>query len=89
MVVVHIHALHNIVLNGMEGLDDVYLYVSFSVASIKKVTSKKLYNPKNDSIVVFNEVKYIPLIVSELMFIASIAFPQLQYDGSIQDYDIC
>ena len=63
MLVVHIHAIHDLAVSALDSSSEVIIYATFTIGSIKKATEQKVYNTKNDSILVFNEVKYFPIVV--------------------------
>ena len=64
MLVVHIHAIHDLAIPVFDSSSsEVIIYITFNIGSIKKATEQKAYSLKNDSSVVFNEVKYFPVVV--------------------------
>jgi len=63
MLVIHIHALHNLITPSLDSSGEVIIYATFTVGSVKKATAQKVYKPKNETILVFNEVKYFPIVV--------------------------
>lgn len=64
MMVVHFHAIHDLVVSMLDSSSEVIIYATFAIGSIKKATKQIVYNIKNDSIIVFNEVKYFPIVVN-------------------------
>ena len=63
MLVVHIHAIHDLAVPVFDSSSEVIIYTTFNIGSIKKATEQKVYSLKNDTSVVFNEVKYFPIVV--------------------------
>jgi len=64
MLVIHIHALHDLVVNSFDSSSEVIVYASLDVGSVRKATAQKTYHTKNNSTVIFNEVKYFPVVVN-------------------------
>ena len=73
MLVIHVHAVHDLVATSFDSSGEVIVYASFSVGSVKKATAQKTYHTKNDSMVIFNEVKYFPVVVRKKTIIPKLS----------------
>lgn len=80
MLVVHIHAIHDLAIPVFDSSSsEVIIYITFNIGSIKKATEQKAYSLKNDSSVVFNEVKYFPIVVCTFSYKVHTVYMALFY----------
>jgi len=67
MLVVHLHAIHDLIMPTLETNEESYVYISMGVGATNKLTSLKLIQNKTMTTpVVFSEVKHIPFLVNPL-----------------------